>query len=106
MSTEYMAASGRPSTGRKRENITKIKFAIDDVRRKTIDKISEITVQQKKKKKRGVGATAVLVKSPHAPLLSMWPVSIPPAWSTASLSLSEDVQLHSAGKVLNQRQVS
>ncbi|PNF31107.1 hypothetical protein B7P43_G15767 [Cryptotermes secundus] len=43
MSTEDMPRPGRPSTGRNDENIAKIKRAIDEDRRKTIDQLSEET---------------------------------------------------------------
>ncbi|KAJ4441085.1 hypothetical protein ANN_10935 [Periplaneta americana] len=42
-STENMPRSGHPSTGRDDENIAKIKRAIDEDRRKTIDEVSEQT---------------------------------------------------------------
>ncbi|PNF38695.1 hypothetical protein B7P43_G17643 [Cryptotermes secundus] len=42
-STEDMPRPGRPSTGRNDENIAKIKRAIDEDRRKTIDQLSEET---------------------------------------------------------------
>jgi transposase len=43
MSTEDMPRPGRPSTGRNDENSGKIKRAIDEDRRKTIDQLSEET---------------------------------------------------------------
>ncbi|KAJ4429266.1 hypothetical protein ANN_26269 [Periplaneta americana] len=43
MSTEDKPRPGSPSTGRNDENIAKIKRAIDEDRRKTIDKVSEET---------------------------------------------------------------
>ncbi|KAJ4448520.1 hypothetical protein ANN_10538, partial [Periplaneta americana] len=43
MSTEDMPRPGHPSTGRNDENIAKIKHAIDEDRRKTIDEVSEQT---------------------------------------------------------------
>ncbi|GFT10072.1 hypothetical protein TNCV_1115161 [Trichonephila clavipes] len=52
-------------------------------------------------------ATTAFVMSSHAPPLSTWTAS--PLWITqvdSTASLSEYVQLHSAGRISNQHQVS
>ncbi|GFU00440.1 hypothetical protein TNCV_4259361 [Trichonephila clavipes] len=75
--------------------------------RKTYNRRRERKIRYAKKlEKRAKLAATILVKSSHAPPLSMWPISSQSIMTVGSIvSLSEHVQLHFGGKISNQHQV-